>query len=539
MARCCLVAGALASFVGAWEFDRLYRLPQLPLLSQRGSTDTAFYFFGDKSGSPKTYARTNIPVRLSGFGALTRDPSDSSGCTFWLLDDRGLSSAYETTTFKGRAFAFPSYHQKLVKVRVQADSLQLLEIDSIATLESDSVFTTGLPSTKAPADETALKASLSVASVTESATIAPVPGGYDFEALRVLPNGNFMASDELGPALVEIDGKTKRILREWWPGKGLSPMFGNRRNNRGFEAMAVTPSGMVVAMLQSAADNPSKSDTKESRAIRVLRFDPNTGTSKEFVYLSDLKGASARKASEVKIGDLVARSETRFLAIEHGEDGRGKYWIDLVEFDLSAATDIYDPLSRNKGKTFPVDGIWKTPEEIGMDTSTSVWDKAGILPVARTVLWGDLLGSQTAWTSKKPEGMDLIGDTGVVLLNDNDYGAQDKNSDGLFHVLPESERGVSLVYLNLASRTEIGKGARASRGGSLRTFRSGEVLRVESDGAMEEPVRLVDLEGRVRASGVLRQGACALSLAAVGGGTQVLDVGTGPRRRQILVQVVR
>lgn len=534
----CMVVGMFTAWAGAWEFDKAYRLPNLPLLAQRASADTAFYFYGEKSGSPKTYARTSIPARLSGFGALTRDPSDSSGSTFWVLDDRGLSTAYETTTLKARVFAFPAYHQKLVKLRVQGDSLAVLGIDSIATLESDTVFTTGLTSTKAPADETALKGSLASAVVTESATIAPVSGGYDFEALRILPNGNFMASDELGPALVEIDGKTKRILREWWPGKGLSPMFSNRRDNRGFEAMAVTPSGVVVAMLQSAADNPSKSDTKESRAIRILRFDPKTETSKEFVYLSDLKGSAGRKASEVKIGDLVARSETRFLALEHGEDGRGKYWIDLVEFDLSAATDIFDPLARNKGKTFPVDNIWKTPEEIGMDTTNAVWDKAGIVPVFRTTIMEDLLGGGV-WTSRKPEGMELLGDSAVVLMNDNDYGAQDKNADGIPHILPDAERAIAMTYLRFKPGTGIGKKVFASRNGTLRVFRVGGNLRVESDAAADEAIRLLDLEGRVRSEGNLHDGMGTLSLGAVAGGAHVLDVGTGSRRRQILVQVVR
>ncbi len=533
------MVGGMALGTWAWEYDKAYRLPSLPLLGERGSADTAFYFYGDKSGTPKTYPRTAIPVRLSGFGALERDPSDTTGSTFWVLDDRGLSTAYETSTFKARVFAFPDYHQKLVRLRVQGDSLAVLAIDSIATLESDTVFTTGLPSSKVPADETALRGSLVAATVTESATLAPVPGGYDFEALRVLPDGDFMASDELGPALVRIDGKTRRVKQEWWPGKGLSPMFSNRRNNRGFEAMAVTPSGAVVAMLQSAADNPSKSNTKESRVIRVLRFDPATETSKEFVYLSDLKGAAARKASEVKIGDLVALSETRFLALEHGEDSRGKYWIDLVEFDIALATDIFDPLARNKGKTFPIDGIWKTPEEIGMDTSTAVWEKAGIVPVSRRVLMDDLLAGGGAWTSHKPEGMVLWGDSTVVLLNDNDYGSQDKGSDGIPHILPESERTISLVYLRLRPGTDVRSRRGGPGDGSLRVRSQGSLLRVESDAGSREAVRLLDLRGVERSRGAMEDGICLLGTERVPRGVHVLEVGEGARLRRALVQVVR
>ncbi|MBK8803650.1 MAG: esterase-like activity of phytase family protein [Fibrobacteres bacterium] len=244
------------------------------------------------------------------------------------------------------------------EARVQGDSLAVLGIDSIATLESDTVFTTGLTSTKAPADETALKGSLASAVVTESAAIAPVSGGYDFEALRILPNGNFMASDELGPALVEIDGKTKRILREWWPGKGLSPVFSNRRNNRGFEAMAVTPSGVVVAMLQSAADNPSKSDTKESRAIRILRFDPTTETSKDFGFnLSDLSYSAGTqgfggedRATRGLLGKPVSRRWSTAKTV-------AEYSIDLVEFDLPRPPTSSICPRATRARLFPWDNI--------------------------------------------------------------------------------------------------------------------------------------------------------------------------------------
>ncbi|MBK8803697.1 MAG: hypothetical protein IPN71_16935 [Fibrobacteres bacterium] len=56
------------AWAGAWEFDKAYRLPNLPLLAQRASADTAFYFYGEKSGSPKTYARTSILCGSVGSG---------------------------------------------------------------------------------------------------------------------------------------------------------------------------------------------------------------------------------------------------------------------------------------------------------------------------------------------------------------------------------------------------------------------------------------------------------------------------------------
>ncbi len=539
MSKGWMVAAAMASSTGAWEFDKAYALPEMPVLAQSGGLETPFFFATEKTGSPKNYARLATPVRLSGFGCLARDPDDPTGSTFWTLDDRGLSSAYETSSMKARVFALPDYHHKLVKLKVDGGTLKVLEIDSIASLESATVFTTGLPNSRLDPDEIALKGNLAVASVDEAAKLAAVPSGYDFEALRILPTGNFLASDELGPSIVEIDKSSKRIVKEWHPGNGLPKVFAKRRDNRGFEAMAVTPSGKVVAMLQSPADNSSSANTKDSRMVRVLWLDPATGKSREHVYLVDLKGASKRLASETKIGDMVALSETRFLAIEHGEDGLGKYWVDLVEFDIAGATDIRDPEDHGKGLTFWKSDVSKllTPEEIGMDTATSVWSAVGIVPVARTVRMGDLLSGGGAWTSRKPEGLELLGDTAVALLNDNDYGAQDRNSDGIPHILPDAERVESIVYLKLPAGTGV-RGTGSSRP-ALRIGTIGRTIRVFGERHEIASLALRDPYGRILARGAMRGGVGEVPLEGVPSGVHVLE-STGSRSRTtVLVQVVR
>lgn len=536
-----MVAAAMASAVGAWEFDKAYALPELPVLAQSGGSETPFYFATEKTGSPKSYARLATPVRLSGFGGLVRDPGDATGSTFWMLDDRGLSSAYETSALKARVFALPNYHQKLVKMRLEGGTLKVLEIDSIASLESATVFTTGLPTSKQDNGEVALKGNLVAASVDEIAVLSAVPNGYDFEALRILPSGNFLAADELGPFFVEIDKVSKRIVKEWYPGNGLPKVFAKRRDNRGFEAMAVTPSGKVVAMLQSPADNSSSTNTKDSRMVRVLWFDPVAGTNREYVYLVDLKGNSKRLGSETKIGDMVALSETRFLAIEHGEDGQGKYWVDLVEFDIASATDIHDPQDHGKGLTFWKADVSKllTPEEIGMDTATSVWSAVGIVPVTKSVRMGDLLSDGGAWTSRKPEGLELLGDTAVALLNDNDYGAQDKNSDGIPHILPDAERVESIVYLKLPQATGIRSRKSVASEGTIRMIRIGGDLQVRWENGENASLRLRDKQGRILARGESRGGTGTVALDGVPSGTHLLEVVGSSSRVSTLVQVVR
>ncbi len=532
---------ALWQAVGAWDFDKPYLLPELPLLAQEGTKDTAFAFAAEKTGSPKAYARTAVPLRIAGFGCLARDPSDASGSTFWTLDDRGVSTPYEAGSTKARVFALPGYHQKLVKWRLEEGALRVMEIDSIASLEAATVFTTGLPSSKVPLDEPAWKGRLDAALVDPTAAVAAVPHGYDFEGLRVAPSGNFVVSDELGPSLVEIERATKRIVKEWIPGKGIPKVFAKRRSNRGFEAVAVAPSGKMLAMLQSPADNWSGGDSKDSRMLRVLRLDPATGAANEYVYLLDLKGGK-RAASETKIGDAVALSETRFLAIEHGKDAAGKYWIDLVEFDIAGATDIHDPDDKAKGRMFAVGfGVPTTgsltPEQIGMDTSTAVWASAGIVPVTKAVVIGDLLASRPAWTGEAPEGLEILGDSAVALLDDDDYGVQDKNSDGIPHLRSAAERGEHLVFLRFPGRT--GVGPVPLRASGWRVVRAGRELRVFAPEAGNGTLRLCDLSGRILSSGAVRGGVGAVSLAGVPAGVAVLrlDAGSGAAAR--VVEIVR
>lgn len=516
---------ALLPATGAlgWSLDHAYPIPELPSLAAAGTRDTVWAFAAEKSGTPKTYPRSGIPLRLSGFGALTRDPSDPTGATFWALDDRGLATAFQTTSLEGKIIALPGYHQKLVRFHLQGDALQVVSIDSIGSWESPTLFTTGRPSTKAGKAEPAFQGRLDSAVLDLTAAITPVAHGYDFESLKFLPSGDLVASDELGPTLVQIARSNLRISREWYPGKGLPKVFANRRENRGFEAVAATPSGKMVAILQSPSHTPN-SDTKNSRAIRLVWLDPATGAVREHVYLSDLKNGR-RLGGEVKIGDLVAVSESRFLAIEHGVDDGGKYWIDLVEFDLATATDVHDVGDAKDGKTWG----GKTLEQIGLDPSDAVWTSAGIAPVTRSVRWADLLSTQSVWTSTKPEGMDLLGDSGLVLLNDNGYGAEDKNGDGIPHLASESERSQSLTVLRIPPASSVVPRTLLPE---LRTWREGQVLRVEGAGTGE--VVLLDLAGRPWGRAKLRSGSARLSLQEIPDGAWLLATSGGSRVVRIL-----
>lgn len=435
----CAIAGH------AWETNKLYPMPRnMPLIGEAGRSDTAWYFDSLKNAD-SLFTRLSVPVREGGWSALERDTTDPTGHTFWTINDRGLNVAHEVGGRSDKVFPFPGYTHKLLRIRVQGDSVAVLSIDSIKSLEDAAVFTTGLVSTKAATGETALRMRLDSAKVDTSTgnKIAPVANGYDFEAIRKYGNSLFL-SDEYGPFVVEVDIPTLRIKKEWYPGMGLPEVLKKRRANRGMEGMAVTPSGKIVGVLQSAMHNQvggNTNATRDGEMLRVVWLDPVTGKTREFAYLSDLKDGK-RRGRDVKTSEVIALSETRFLVLEQGVENTVEklYHIDIFEIDITHATDI--------SATGP-DGLvigGKTLEQIAIVRGDLA--KTGIVPVAKRLLVGDLIRN-SVWRSEKPEGIAVIDDSTLAINNDNDYGMTDYGADGVPHMLAPDQIVPNVMYFRI------------------------------------------------------------------------------------------
>lgn len=440
------IALAAATIANAWQFDKLYDFQTMPLIGEAGNSDTAWYF-DTLRNADSAYPRLTIPVREGGWSGLELDTTDPTGHTFWTVSDRGLNIAHEKNGRNDKIFPFPGFHHKILRVRVEGDSVKVLSTDSLKSLEDASKYTTGLVSSKSPTGETALRMRLDSAIVDTSMgnRLAAVPEGYDFESIQRRGNSLWL-SDEYGPFMVEVDIPTLRIKREWYPGHGLPEVLKKRRANRGMEAMAVTPSGKLVGILQSPMYNPAggnTNDTRDAEMVRIVRLDPATGAVSEFAYLVDLKDGN-RRGRDCKISDMLALSETRFLVLEQGVENKGDkaYRIDIFEIDIAEATNITAPGADGLllgGKT--LESIAKTPGALA---------KAGIVPAAKRALLSDLLRT-TNWLSQKPEGIAVVDDTTLAIGNDNDYGMTDFDGDGIPHILPASQLEPSIMYLKVPS----------------------------------------------------------------------------------------
>jgi hypothetical protein len=269
--------------------------------------------------------------------------------------------------------------------------------------------------------------------------------GADLEGVVVASDGGFWMVDEYRPSIYHFgaDGVLiERFIPEGTaaavnaaPGtfgvETLPAVYAQRRANRGFEAIALD-GGKVYAFIQSALDNPDTSNdatSRSSRNLRVLEFDvASRMVTAEYLYiLRDIAGSGDAKTD--KIGDAVALGNGRFLVIER-DDRQGFDANKLVyEIDLTGATDVHDPdnlVGLPAGKTLE-------------QASLAELATANIRPVAKRLVTN--LASLGYVGISKPEGLALVDEGTLAVINDNDFGilAEPIPGNGTLPMNPEPE----------------------------------------------------------------------------------------------------
>jgi hypothetical protein len=172
----------------------------------------------------------------------------------------------------------------------------------------------------------------------------------DPEGIRVSRHKTLYVSDEYGPSLFEFDFSGKELKRFSVPDR-YKPTQQNadpkmelpphntkgRIPNRGFEGIAVSPSGNVLIaalqspLIQDATQN--KDGIMEGHNVRFLKIDLSTGKTSEFVYQLD--------AVQNVISEILSVSDHQFLVIERdskpGPDAKFK---KIMLIDTKEATDV-------------------------------------------------------------------------------------------------------------------------------------------------------------------------------------------------------
>jgi len=394
-----------------------------------------------------------INFREGGFSGIYYVPN-TNGKEFWVCSDRGVNIDCASANPAGctptydKMYAFPGYAPKIHRVRLNGDSVQILQTISVkrpgGTPATGIINPTGFGSTAA---EVASTDTVLNCINFNAKTAAKDIWGIDCEAIVVDKNGNFWLSEEGGPTIWMLD-QNGVVLKRYSPYANLvgaqsidvliDTAFKYRKNNRGFEGLTIAPNGKLYAIIQSPILYPTQSVGENTRIHRILEIDPTTDATRMLVYLNDgIIGASGNnqiRLRDWKIGDISAINDSTFLVIEAAL--RGTTDIKKVyKININAATPVNSGLYSGVRLEALVDSA-------GLATN-------GILAVRKT-LFMDI--NAVGWDPNldKTEGLAIINDSTIVICNDNDYAQTCPLANGiaipttnLSHVIKYSLQGAN------------------------------------------------------------------------------------------------
>ena len=379
-----------------------------------------------------TIIDTAFDIRQGGFGSdVSAHPTNKK--QFYALTDRGPNADFTDKTFGvGKIFAIPDYVPKIGLFEVQDNGTVKL-IKTINLKDRTGKEITGLPNTSAlgGTGETPYDVNGKVITVDSTklfdATNNPIrldDNGLDSEGLVALKDGTFWVSDEYGPHMVHFDANGKEIgrinpfkadKRNVWT---IPNEFSYRRANRGMEGLTITPDQKtLVGIMQSTMSLPNKNVNK-STLTRIVTINLETGKVAQYLYQQEV--------TENSNSAIVALSDTQFLVLERD----GLFYKDtpdvmkkVYRIDLSKATNLESIADLNDMKQDEKLGLTiagKTLEEYQLANGWAGLKALNINPVPKTQVLD--MGKAVKYPHDKMEGLWLINDTTLGVLNDDDMG---------------------------------------------------------------------------------------------------------------------
>ena len=379
-----------------------------------------------------------ITFREAGFSGLFTIPN-TNGKEFWTVSDRGVNidaANANTSPCKptyDKIYAFPNYAPKIHRIKIEGDSIRILQTISIK--RPDGKTATGIINpTGFGSKETELASidtvnSCGVDNVNFLAkTVAKDAWGIDSEGIAVDKEGNFWLCEEGGPTIWKLN-KSGVVINRYTPYANLlgsevqdiliDTVYKYRKNNRGFEGITIAPNGKVYAIIQSPLLYPTTVIGEASRVHRILEIDPVTNATRMFAYLNDgvigASGSNQIRLKDWKIGDLTAINDSTFLVLEAAARGTSDIK-RLYKININAATEVNS-------------GLYNTLTLEALKDSTGLANNS-IVPVQKTLVM-DLLANQWPAALDKAEGISIINDSTIAICNDNDYGQMSTLENGI------------------------------------------------------------------------------------------------------------
>jgi hypothetical protein len=247
------------------------------------------------------------------------------------------------------------------------------------------------------------------------------PNGVDPEGIRILPDGNFLVSEEYSPSILVVGTRgnvlvrytpvSKPLTHASYPVKAILPdVYARRRANRGFENLALSADGrFAYVILQSPMGDVGEARYAESRMLRALKLDVSQPLEASVLgeYLVPASPAQSYaggpKQQKISWSDADCIAPDRLLVIE-----RAKGETRLLLVDLSRATNI---LRRDDEPELGFEDATRDVAALGVETAQvrELYSLRGV---------GALQG-------EKLEGLSVLGRNEIALANDNDFGLGD------------------------------------------------------------------------------------------------------------------
>ena len=353
-------------------------------------------------------------IRLGGFSGLFFEGVNpqNGNLQFITHPDRGPNADPIDTDDDGmmeRPFPLPDYQAQWLRFELSVQTGQVSITDRVGLVQPDGTPISGLPN---------LEGAVGLAHVNDipidlfGNPLRRDVYGADMEGIVRANDGTYWMVDEYRPAIYHFNPNGVLINRYVPEGsndagvivgvEAIPAIFAQRRVNRGFEAVAYWD-GMLYAFIQSPIDNPdipTDANSKAGKSIRILAFDTVRAESvSQYVYMLEGNGSD-------KIGDAVALNEGNILVIERDSAIGPGSQKKIFQINMTRATNIH--------------GL---ADDIAFESLTEkALGDIGIVPVTKTLVI-DLAESGYDFADK-PEGLALIDDNTLAVLNDNDFGLE-------------------------------------------------------------------------------------------------------------------